>query len=103
MCAGVILLRLGHIALRVLHKHRLGVLIAEAIGLAVDHGVDRAIRLDVLPKSEALGTHVVELAGRGQSSRRQTKHKSACKGGRDVTSNHCFSPWDWGALRPHVL
>jgi len=53
--------------LGVLHKESLGRLIAEAVSLAIDHGVNRAICLDVLAKSEALGSHVVELAGRGQS------------------------------------
>ena len=89
LCA-VILLRLSHVALGVLHKHRLGLLIAEAIGLAVDHSVDRAIRLDDLAKSEALRTHVVELAGRGHSRRSQTKHKCACKCRHDAISSHRF-------------
>src|SRR6476469_8831615 len=100
MCAGIILLSLRHVALGVLHKHRLGFLIAEAIGLAVDHGVDRAIRLYVLVKGQTFRAHVVELTGCRHGRCRQTKHQSACKGGCDVTSNHRFSPWGLGGFAP---
>ena len=44
MRAGVIGLRLRHVALGVLHKLGLGCLAAEAVGLAIDHGADRTIR-----------------------------------------------------------
>jgi hypothetical protein len=45
----------------------LGRLAAEAVGLATNARLDRAVRVDVLAESEALRAHVVELAGRGES------------------------------------
>jgi len=63
MRAGVILLCLRHVALGVLHKLGLGVLTAEAISLAVDNGVDRAVRLNVFVEGQTLRTHIVELSG----------------------------------------
>ncbi len=47
-------MRLGEIALGVLHEDRLGVLITEAIGLAVDRRVDGAIVLTSLPSARPM-------------------------------------------------
>jgi len=59
-------LRLGEVALRVLHEQRLGRLIAEAIGLAIERRVDGAIGLYVLAECKALRAHIVKLAGGGE-------------------------------------
>jgi hypothetical protein len=67
MFGGVIGLRLRHVALGVLHELSLGRLVAEAVGLTVNVGVDRTVRLDGLAHSKALRAHVVELAGHSQS------------------------------------
>jgi len=51
MLLRVVSLRLRKIALRVLHELGLGCLAAEAVGLALDGSVDRAIRLHVFTQS----------------------------------------------------
>src|SRR6187401_1517088 len=75
MLALVIGLRLREIAFRVLHKGGLSFLIAEAVSLALDGRIDRAIRGRVFAHGETLGAHVIELTFR--SCRRccgETKH-----------------------------
>lgn len=57
MLGRVVRLRLGEIAVRILHEVRLGLLIAEAISLALNGRIDGAIRFDVLMQSEALRTY----------------------------------------------
>src|SRR5262245_37473371 len=56
-------LGLRQIAARILHKLALSVRAAEAVGLAIDRRIDRAIRLHILVIGETPGTHVAELAG----------------------------------------
>lgn len=57
MLGRVARLRLGEIAVRILHEVRLGLLIAEAISLALNGRIEGAIRFDVLMQSEALRTY----------------------------------------------
>jgi hypothetical protein len=52
LLAGVVDLRLEQELLGLLEEQRLGRLVAEAIGLALVDGVDRAIGLDVLAERE---------------------------------------------------
>jgi hypothetical protein len=66
-------LRLREIARGVFHEVAHGLLTAEAIGLALNLRVDRAVRIYVFAQREAFCTHVVELAGQGQSRGGQTK------------------------------
>ena len=61
MLLRVVSLRLREIALRVLHELGLGRFVAEAVGLALDGCIDRAIRLHVFTHGETLRAHVVEL------------------------------------------
>lgn len=56
MLGRVARLRLGEIAVRILHEVRLGLLIAEAIS-PLNGRIDGAIRFDVLMQSEALRTY----------------------------------------------
>ena len=58
MLGFVISLRLGHVALGVLHKVSLGLLAAEAVGLAANGRVDRTVRIDVLPR-ESPSVHML--------------------------------------------
>jgi len=72
---GVIGVGFGEIGLGVLHELCLGLLIAEAIGLALDRGIDGAVRLDILVERKAHCTEIVVLAFGGCHSRYgQTKH-----------------------------
>jgi hypothetical protein len=64
MLALVIGLRLREIAFRVLHKGGLSFLIAEAVSLALDRRIDRAIRGGVFAHGETLGAHVIKLTFR---------------------------------------
>jgi hypothetical protein len=61
----VVRLRLGEIAVGILHEIRLSLLVAEAVCLALEGRIHGTLRFDVLVQSEALRTHVVELALRG--------------------------------------
>jgi hypothetical protein len=53
MVALIVGLGLSQIGRRILHEVRLGLLIAEAIGLALVLGIHRAVGLDLLVQSEA--------------------------------------------------
>src|SRR5262249_28539361 len=64
MLALVIGLRLREIAFRVLHEVRLSLLIAEAVSLALDRRIDRAIRGGVFAHGETFGAHVIKLTFR---------------------------------------
>src|SRR5262245_11636911 len=75
----VICLRLGQIAFRILHEVSLGLLAAEAVGLSANLLVDRAVRGDVLAERKAHRTHIVVLAGDGQSRRGHAEQEGAGK------------------------
>src|SRR5262245_16256270 len=63
----VVCLRLGQIAFRILHEVGFGLVAAEAVGLSPNLRVDRAVRGDVLAERKPHRTHIVVLAGDGQS------------------------------------
>lgn len=73
MLAGIIGLRLREIARGVLHELGLGVLAAEAIGLASNLPIDGAVGFYVFAECEPHCAHVAVLAGHGQSRRGQAK------------------------------
>jgi len=56
------LLRLGEIGVGVLHEFRLGLIVAEAVGLALDGGIDRAIGLHLFAVGKAPAAHIVPVA-----------------------------------------
>jgi hypothetical protein len=67
----------GYIARRIFHELGLGSLISEAVGLAVDLSINRAVGLDLLAHGSAHCAHVVEFAGRRKSNCAQAKHDCA--------------------------
>src|SRR6516225_4664292 len=94
MPALVIGLRLREVAFRVLHKGGLSFLIAEAVSLALDRRIDRAIRGGVFAHGGTLGAHVIKLTFRScDGCRGETKHQSARDGGRDVAPTHDSAPF----------
>src|SRR5262249_19130064 len=57
---------LGEIGVGILHEVRLDLLVAEAIGLALNGCIDRAISLHVFAVGKAPATLVIELTGDGR-------------------------------------
>ena len=82
-------LSLQHELVRILEEEILGLLVAEAVGLALVLGVDRAVGLDVLAERKAHHALVVELTLRG-GDRHSGEGKSRNGGQRDGNSRH---PW----------
>src|SRR5262245_22351862 len=54
-------LGLSKIGVGILHELRLGLGVAEAVGLALDRRIDGAIRLHVLMIGKAPAAHIIEL------------------------------------------
>src|SRR5262249_10008861 len=68
---------LGEIGVGVLHELRLGLLIAEAIGLALDGAIDRAVGLHLFTVGKTPAAHIVELSGCGDGSHGEAERKGA--------------------------
>src|SRR6478672_5960412 len=96
----IIGLRLGEVALRVLHEQRLGHLIAEAIGLAIERRVDGAIGLYVLAECKALRAHIVKLAGGGERCAGDAEQKGAGECRQNGGSRHDRLPGDGCLVSP---
>jgi len=70
-------LRLGEIGVGALQELCFGLLVAEAVGLALDVGIDRAVGLHLFAVGKALGAHIVEFAGYRKRGRGESKRKCA--------------------------
>src|SRR5581483_12362033 len=82
LLARVVDLRLGEEFLGLLQEQLLRRLVAEAIGLAVIDGVDRAVGLDVLAEREPHHAFVAELAfGRERGAGAEAEERG---GGKDA-------------------
>jgi hypothetical protein len=82
---------LRQITARILHELALSVRAAEAVGLALDHCIDGAMRLHVLVIGETPGAHIAELPS-GGIGRGKSKHERDRKCGRGVNPKHGLSP-----------
>src|SRR6188472_848418 len=92
-------LGLGKIGVRILHELRLGLLVAEAVGLALDRRIDGAIRLHALMIGKAPAAHIAELAGGRDSRCGEAERKCAGERRRHIPLHGCISLW---GFRPFV-
>jgi hypothetical protein len=81
-------LGLSQIGVRALHEIVLGLLTAEAVGLALYRRIDGAIRLYVFLIGEAPGTHIGKLACHGIGCGGKSKYECDRECGRGVTFRH---------------
>src|SRR6188768_3512645 len=84
-------LGLGKIGVGILHELRLGLGVAEAVGLALDRRIDGAIRLHVLMIGKAPATHIVELASGRESRRAKAERKCCGERRRHIPVHGCIS------------
>src|SRR5215475_4079748 len=86
-------LGLGKVGVGILHELRLGLGVAEAIGLSFDRRIDGAIRLHVLMIGKAPAAHIVELASSRESSCGKAERKCAGNCRRHIPVHGCISLW----------
>src|SRR6185437_5710454 len=89
-------LGLSQIGIGTLHELALGVLAAEAVGLALEARTNGAIRLHVLVIGKAPTAHIVELTGCREGRRGEAKADGGSERGRGYCPCHDVSPGSWG-------